>query len=84
MGKHEWTDPSKYLDEIHAALDCHPAFMVEEIQRLRDETEEALNGHYEALKRISAALGIPSDSGAETIIESARSYVNYVQSHEGL
>jgi len=63
-------DPAKYLNEIHAALGCHPAFMVEEIERLRDETEEVM-------KRISSALGLPSDSDILTIIESCRSIDRY-------
>ena len=35
-----WTEPEKYLTEIHHALGCHSAYMVEEIERLKDREDE--------------------------------------------
>ena len=35
-----WTEPEKYLTEIHQALGCHSAYMVEEIERLKDREDE--------------------------------------------
>ena len=35
-----WAEPGKYLTEIHNALGCHGAYMVEEIERLKDREGE--------------------------------------------